>query len=307
MIIKPLSNKNADIKILTQLLDHPDACEKKKKDIKLQLKKIQSGIKGEKEAAYEIDFYFGKSKNWAVIHDLRIDFDGLQAQIDHMMIDRCLNIYLIESKHFASGIAINEHDEFVAFYGNKPIGIPSPIEQGKKHKRVIEHCINNGLFSLPKRIGMNIKPSIKNFILVSKNARVERNKNSKAEINNIIKADQFNTHINKISDSESFINNLKQLSKTVSRETLKQMAENIVMNHTPINFDWYARFDLKKDAITTSEGSPKAYSCHECGVEVEKKVFWYCTYNKDKYSGHIYCRNCQPLIVQRQQDKQALT
>lgn len=296
MIIKPLENENTDIEILTQLLSHPDASGQTQKDISLQIKKIKAGIKGEKEAAYELDFYFGKLKNWAVIHNLRLDFDGLQAQIDHVLINRFLEIYLIESKHYANGIAVNEHGEFVAFYGNKSVGIASPIEQGNKHKIVLEHCIKNNLFALPKRLGMSIKPSIKNFVLISKNARIQRHKNSEAETSNIIKADQFYTHVQKSMDSESFTQAVHLLSKTISRQTLKEVAQSIAHSHTPIAFDWHTRFNLEKNISKNERKKKSPTYCQQCGVEVDNKVRWYCIYNKDKYANKIYCRDCQPLI-----------
>jgi hypothetical protein len=44
--------------------------------IERELKAIRSGVSGEKDSAYHIDFYFGDSRNWAVIHDLRLDHKG---------------------------------------------------------------------------------------------------------------------------------------------------------------------------------------------------------------------------------------
>ena len=69
-----------------------------------------------------------------IIHDFRIECDGRTAQIDHLIINRFLDIWVCESKHFSEGITINEHGECSAFYDSKPYGVPSPIEQNKKEK-----------------------------------------------------------------------------------------------------------------------------------------------------------------------------
>ena len=45
-------------------------------------------MKGEQEAAYHIDFHLKDSQNWAVIHDLRVEWNGRGAQMDHLHIDR---------------------------------------------------------------------------------------------------------------------------------------------------------------------------------------------------------------------------
>ena len=47
---------------------------------------VRAGLKGEKEAAYHIDFHLKDSQNWAVIHDLRVEWNGRVAQIDHLLI-----------------------------------------------------------------------------------------------------------------------------------------------------------------------------------------------------------------------------
>ncbi len=60
------------------------------------------------KAAYEIDFHHKASRNWAVIHDLRLEYRGRVAQIDHLLINRWLEFWVCESKHFSEGVAINE-------------------------------------------------------------------------------------------------------------------------------------------------------------------------------------------------------
>jgi len=127
MIIKEADSRQDDLDTLEILLHHRLANIETKKLIDREIRNIRSGIKGEEEAAYEIKVRFKDSKNWFVIHDLRIEVDGLVAQIDHLIINRFMEIYVCESKRFFEGIAINEQMEFSAFYGGKPYGIPSPI------------------------------------------------------------------------------------------------------------------------------------------------------------------------------------
>jgi hypothetical protein len=44
-------------------------------------------LKGEKEAAYHIDFHLKDSRHWAVIRDMRVEWNKRVAQIDHLSID----------------------------------------------------------------------------------------------------------------------------------------------------------------------------------------------------------------------------
>ena len=75
MIIKEADDKKSQIAILEALGARRDAIPDVRKRIEQEIRNIRSGIKGEEEAAYEINFHFGASKNYAVIHDLRIEVE----------------------------------------------------------------------------------------------------------------------------------------------------------------------------------------------------------------------------------------
>ena len=120
MIIKHADDRNRDIDELTALLKRHDLKPWQKEKIQTELKKRYSGKKGEEEAEYSINFHFGKnSKNWMVIHDLHIEYEGETVQIDHLILNRLMEIYICESKNFNEGININEHGEFSYYHNGK--------------------------------------------------------------------------------------------------------------------------------------------------------------------------------------------
>lgn len=100
MLIKSADDKAKDLEILQTLLSHPAASPEIKRKIEQESRFIKSGVVGEKEAAYEIEFHYGSSKNWAIIHDLRIEHQGRVAQIDHILVNRFLDVWVCESKRF---------------------------------------------------------------------------------------------------------------------------------------------------------------------------------------------------------------
>jgi len=160
LLIKKKHIDHDQVAYLRELLAR-DFPENLKAKIEKELRTIGSGAKGEKDTAYYIDFRLKDSKNWAVIHDLRVEHDGRVAQIDHLLIGRMLDIYVIESKHFASGMSISDEGEFCYFYKNRPQPIPSPIEQNKRHIQVLEQLLNDKEL-LPRRLGVKIKGTSKN-------------------------------------------------------------------------------------------------------------------------------------------------
>jgi len=174
MLIKAADDKQPQIDALEALLTRPDVDVATKTQIDRELKTIRAGARGERDAAYEIDFHYATNPNRAVIHDLRLEVDGRVAQIDHLIIDRYLTIWVCESKHFAEGVGVNEHGEWVRFFGGRPSGIPSPIDQNRRHIAVLEEVFDRKLVDPKKRLGVTIKPRFKSVILVSNNARITR-------------------------------------------------------------------------------------------------------------------------------------
>jgi hypothetical protein len=81
MIIRKMDSKEEEIAELEALLKGKLTL-RQRFSLERELKAIRAGVSGEKDSAYYIDYYFGPSKNWAVIHDLRLEHKGQVAQID---------------------------------------------------------------------------------------------------------------------------------------------------------------------------------------------------------------------------------
>jgi hypothetical protein len=328
MIIKNADDKTKDIETLSALLEHPEAAADKKKEIEREIKMMRAGIKGEKDAAYEIDFKYGKTRNWVVIHDLRIVHKGRGAQIDHVIINRFLDIWVCKSKRFGEGIAINEHGECSAFFAGKPYGMPSPFEQNKKHVEVLRCLLNDGVVALPKRLGLTIRPDLKSLILVSKNARISRPKAKVDGVEEILKVDQLASRIEKDLNGSSLL----AATKAIGQDTLEDLARRLVAEHQPASKDWHARFGLKKpetapapthaaptvaalveQPVAKTSKKPKEPAeglestqekgerksklvCASCNDAVPYNVAKFCWFNKPKFGGNVYCMECQKTV-----------
>lgn len=324
MIVKQADDKQPQLDILRDLLTHPDGDAGTKKRIEQEIRNIQAGVRGEAEAAYEMQVHYGASKNWVIINDLRIEHDGLVAQIDHLLINRLMDVWVCESKHFTEGIAINDHGEFSAFFGSKPYGVPSPIEQNNKHILILQRFFNSGAVKLPSRLGFTIKPSLRSMVLVSKKARISRPKNKIDGLDCIVKNDQMCQLIDKVMDGS----NPLIVAKLIGLDTLEGIARNIVSHHKPIQFNWAAKFGLSTNRqgaakialvedMSTMEpaqlnqetatappatenkknGEPqitkKKLICSGCEIPITYTIAKFCWFNKKRFNGEIYCMECQ--------------
>jgi hypothetical protein len=90
VIIKTRDSKNTDFAELNFLAKRSDLNAQQLADIQQVIHNLTKGDTGEKDSAYQIDLHLKDSKDWAVIHDLRIEHNGFVAQIDHVLISRWL-------------------------------------------------------------------------------------------------------------------------------------------------------------------------------------------------------------------------
>ena len=144
MLLKTADDRSGDIDALESLLGRRDLDARQRRAIQDEIWSIRLGVKAETDAAYQLDFDLRDNKNWAVIHDLRVELEGLVAQIDHLVISRLLEVFVCESKSYTGGVVVNEHGEWSTFRGRRPVGIPSPVEQNRRHIEVLERVIKLG-------------------------------------------------------------------------------------------------------------------------------------------------------------------
>jgi hypothetical protein len=318
MLIKKADDRGGDIEILRVLAGRPDASAEVRKSIDREIRNIQSGMKGEAEAAYEMEFHYGASKNWMIVHDLRLECDGRVAQIDHLLVNRFLDVYVCESKRFSEGVAVNEQGEFSAFFGGKPYGVPSPLEQNRRHMAVLDAVFKSGRVTLPTRLGISIRPSLHGLVLVSKTARISRPKSKVEGIDSVIKNDQLKAKIDRDIDKD---NNILGAAKIVGQDTLEDFVRRLAAAHRPISFDWPARFGLSatppaapvapvptervegepEAPVAASEDAPSEagrskLACSSCGTVVAYKVAKFCWFNKPRFGGKVFCYDCQKNV-----------
>lgn len=229
MLIKPPDDYSA---LLGRLQRDAAGSGQRAQQATTELRRRKAGIKGEKESAYLIDFDFGASPNWAVIHDLRLVHKGRTAQIDHLLVNRWMDVYVLETKHFHSGIKITEEGEFLRWNDFRKTyeGMPSPLEQNERHIMVLRDAIAS--ISLPTRLGFSIPPSFQQFVLVAPGARISRPK--RFDTSRVIKADQLRRAIWRDVEKENpLFGILRTAAKLVSGETVEYVARQLAAMHQP--------------------------------------------------------------------------
>ena len=301
MIVKEKEYPADAIRQLEEIIGLPHVPDRVKARAKKELWALKRGWQGERDAAYFINFYFGDSRNWAIIHDLRIEYGGFTAQIDHLMIGRTLEIYVLESKNFSQGIKITEKGEFLVWYHNRYIPIESPIEQNRRHVLLLKKLLT-GEGLLPKRLGVTLQPTFRPYVLISPKARVIRPPHKKFDTSEVIKMDMFAKRVRADADETNPIAAVGFIAKLISVQTLKDFVAALLQYHKPLEIDYYKKFGIARHPVQVQKPKVEAqkphsgYFCAKCGKPVSKKVAMFCLHHKERFGGKIYCFDCQKTI-----------
>jgi hypothetical protein len=291
------------------------------------------GEKGEQEAAYHIDFHLKDNPGWAVIHDLRIEWNGRVAQIDHLLIDRLLEIYVVESKSFRTKVR-HANGGWERLNGDDWEGIPSPVEQNERHILVLRDLIENqGL--APARFGLSatffnvvtVPPSCSILGKIPRGKKIFRMDTLVKEIWDINLSALSVLQIMNSQALLAFADRLVACHRPSpepeitlqNHEPLKTLAEPMCqqcrgpMTSAEVNYcrennaDFSNRLLCRpcqskhrmevvkqsKMGFKKSSGKIEAAHCVSCRDKVDGKVVAFCRFNSKTFGGQILCRQCQ--------------
>jgi len=215
---------------------------RKKFLIERELKNISPGDDGGKNAAHFINFYCADSRNWAIIHDIKIKNNGSSTQIDHILINQFFDIHLVESKNYTYSLKITAEGEFLAFDGRKYQAVESPIEENRKRIQALKNTLVENKI-IPKRMGIPLRPQIRSYVLVSPGCNVVRPPESVFDTSSIVTSDYLiQSLLKQVERIKRFYQKIRRLPKAFNTDTLERAAGKLASLNEPCPIDYRQLF-----------------------------------------------------------------
>ena len=215
------------------------------------------------------------------------------AQIDHLLINRMLDVFVLESKNAHAGIKVTEGGEFLRWNDFKKTyeGMASPFAQNERHVTVLKDAF--GKIDMPTRLGMRLSPVFHSYVLMAPNVRVDRPR--KFDTSRLIKADDLMKTLDKQFENEGFLDVVGGLARAISQETLADIGRRLVALHRTASFDYAARFGIAEPMALHQQSTapPPTTSVH---THTE-------TPNPPVTSNTLSCRSCGSARVSIQYGK----
>lgn len=243
------SDSKKQLERLQQL--YATAPDRVKLQIERDMKLLAYGIAGEDTVAFELNNSYLPI---IVLHDLRLEHEGLSAQIDYLIITTkvCL---VVECKNLFGNLEVNNRGEFIReldFNGKrKKEGIYSPVTQNVRHMEMIKllRLANkkNPLMrvALEKSFGDFHKSVI---VLANPKTVINLKRAPKNVKDQIIRSDQLIEYI------KGLIRENKDLAS--SEKEMYEMAEFFVGLHKENSVDYTAKY-LLEDNVEVSDKAIK--------------------------------------------------
>lgn len=326
MLLKRADDKSKRLALLQDLQNSEWLDTRQKKWLRDEFMRVRKGIQGESESAFFLDQYFKDGENHVVLHDLRFVVDGDVAQIDHLVINRGVGMYLIETKNYAGSVEINDHGEFTVDYDGERFGVESPIEQSRRHERVLQRLLER--LGIAGRTGAPLE--CHHVVMYHPKAIIKRPPKGTFDTSNVIKADQFPTWHGQFVDEIGVAKLMKLTVNIRSLETIKEWGEKLMRQHRPVNQLELPEFMKAKEPAPTRAPAPapvtpqrassspaqdveakqviagikaaagqpgdKRLVCLQCSSKITFAEGKYCWNNAARFQGGQYCREHQALF-----------
>jgi len=182
-----------------------------------------AGRKAEDKMAFYLKRYFENNSDIYVLNNIRLEFNGDAAQMDHLVI-HTFGISIIESKSVHGKVQIKDDGQWVRWYGNQSKGMASPITQAKLQATFLKNFLNRS--ATPKDFFNSVPMQV--MIAISDDGHILWPKGGK--LNEVWKADQISDQILLTLEQASLNKNKELLNKS----HIEKICSFLCQSHKPV-------------------------------------------------------------------------
>lgn len=243
VFVKEFEDKEEDFAYLEQLKSNITDKSKKKR-LETDIRLMRLGIQGERNVLFELQHSFIPM---LCLHDVRITYEGLSAQMDFIVITRH-NILILEAKKLVGDITVTADGNFNRIFKGrngrvyKKEGMYNPISQGARQARLLaKYLKSKGIIKHTPVLPFAILANSKN-VVNTKGAPKDTRKR-------LWKYDMITKNIQSLIDENDNGVNL-------SDKRMYEIAELILQRHRPK--DYIEVYAQKYDVVSVHEADNSA-------------------------------------------------
>lgn len=240
-------------------------------------------------ACREIDSYFANSKDWLVIHDLRLAHEKRIIQINHLLISSALKFYIIDSRYLKNGLTLNENGQCRVQHGNHSTPIASPLNKLNRDIRILRDIIKNAK-ELPRFLSMSPMISVEGYILTNPALKTHKPLSSVLDTSAVIASDMLFASV--LEKRQSWMRSKIDNGDT---NTLSKFTQALLSLHIPTVSTKLMDTNLTYYKHPQDQEQDTSH-CAQCSKPVTAYVREQCFRHMGIYRGQILCVSCQAAV-----------
>ena len=203
--------------------------------IENDMRPVKAGLTGESRVMFELKNSF---MEMFVLQDLRLEYDGLTAQIDFLVLTPQRS-FVIECKNLTGCIETNSHGEFIrTLEDGTREGLYSPITQNRRHLELIRALGASGPEPLVHLVATDTFDDVYRSLIVLSNPKtILHDADAIPDMRKmVIRGDQLIGTLQHLNEEEG------PGQKAVSSETVREVAEWFLSQHVPPKTSYLAKY-----------------------------------------------------------------
>lgn len=242
MNFKSIEPNNPEVMALRNIIESGLVDESKRELAEGHLNRKLAEIDANRASAFDIDNLLSEADDVAVIHDLYITEGGETAHIDHVIINQCVDVYLVDSSLALTQLYVDQDGDW-SIAGESAINVPtlSPVSDLRSKAIMLGRIIGHNRHFLPEHLNEAVVPNISYFVLNSNEATTKTS--NKEEF--LIEPGDIPSHIK----PRGIVNRVR---RHINKEQLYEFANHLVKLNSPDGDQWYQRFDISKESAVSN-------------------------------------------------------
>jgi len=232
---------------------------------------------------------FADSDDWMLLHDVRLEIDRKKAAANHVLIDRSLRFYWIDTRYIDCGLTLHSSGACTAHRAGRDkiqtTQIASPLNKLQKDLRTFSTAIRK----TQSRLGWAgfIKPPIiKGIVLTSTSIKNSIPRDGSIDGSSLVNKDSLFPLIWKSREGDNGL-----WSRETSDETMGEIANRLLEQHQVlVKPELYSAGKTANSKEMMQADSSHCFYCH-AGVAPEERDYSF--RNMDVFRGKVVCLKCQ--------------
>ncbi|QQK64986.1 NERD domain-containing protein [Cobetia sp. cqz5-12] len=278
MLIKDCDSREYDLLVLEVLAQDAALAAPERHKVLEALRAIRARQARRRALASQLDALLGTRDDWVVLHDVRLAQAEGVIEIDHLLINSLMQVWVLDASCFDLTLSITPFGELLAYSGRVAQGseppsdedgvmahavTPCPLQTIPERSRAIVQWLEASAL-LPVRLGMTLQPQLRYRIVVADAAQVSRPPEDIVDSRALLSFARLKRQCLQVSGKTAYVTRLRSFTHRLDQRRLRQLGRAIATQHVAPNTDWVAKLGLAADT-RASEGdaatqvSPLAY------------------------------------------------